>query len=37
MLVVEVAGMPTILFYAAGKKACFIGDGAIDFLPFFLI
>jgi hypothetical protein len=37
MLVVEVAGMPTLLFYIAGKKACFIGDGAINFLVFLLI
>jgi hypothetical protein len=26
--------MPKLLFYAAGKKACFIEGGAIDFLPF---
>ena len=34
MLVVQVAVMPTILFYAAGKKACFIEGGDINFLVF---
>jgi hypothetical protein len=37
MLVVEAAGMPTLLFCIAGEKACFIGGGAINFLPFLLI
>jgi hypothetical protein len=37
MLVVEVAGMLTLLFYFAGKKACFNEAMACDFLVFLLI
>jgi len=37
MLIAEVAGMSTILFYAAGKKACLLEGGSINFLVSLLI